>query len=972
VLVGGLFTHGDQVGLPSTNLPTSPCGGKPAAVADSMLSSRAATGNSHSPAGAAGVPAKRAAMKPYGPLRGRDDVLAVALGVVRRTHTHRASGVVLISGDPGIGKTALLGEIARQAAQMHMRVARSKCDEIGQAYPGAPILGLLRAGRDPLIAGADFEALTELTGNPLVLVDRAAGHLQTVTATHRVLIVVDDVHWADPLSRYALRFLISRLAGWPVVWVLASRSRADGIGVSAADLVEVEHICLGPLPRSAITAIARDRLGHTVTDHEQELLDVAGGNPFLATQVLEGLARCPECGSNGVPAEFHAAMRHRLSGLSSTSRDLIDALAVAGSAVPIAVLSRLCDIARGPAYDNAVDEAVASGLVTSTGTELAFIHDLVRQTLYGSIASDVRRRLHTRYAQHFLASAADPVVGAAHAKAAIVVGDASNAGVMIAAAEALVTTNAAGAAELAVHAFNMLRPGHPSWTPLGERAAAVLSITQHANDTIAVVDRLLATVDDVDTVGRIQTHAVKALWHNGRFAEIIERARHTIELAGGRHDLVARFRAAQALARTRIVDADAAAEQADTALANARTVGDRDALALGLQAAGEAAHAQRRHQLALKHFRELRAVTGISYLAEEIMQLQLLDRYDDAQTLLDAAHDHSHASPEALVPAVMFAQVKQHYNLGNLRDADRVAASVVELGQLIGTKQQVVEATLIRVFIELLRGEPTVATRRLGLVLSVLGEADAARHPGVVYSQGWLSAAQGDIEQSLAIWSELLAEPESNSYAASWPCWMPVLFEAAKACGEVDLMEVVVAIAEQTAARNPGVATLNGVAVNLRGRFNKDLAMVAESTQILRHSPRRGLRAIGFESYGQMLLQSGQRQMGLEQLDRAWDDYDYMGALIRRAGVQRAMRQAGTRRTKWSNGHCGLVHKPLTEGERRVAYLIADGHTDKSAAKALGISVNTVGTHMRSAYTKLGVRSRVQLTNALRERGELN
>jgi DNA-binding CsgD family transcriptional regulator len=55
-----------------------------------------------------------------------------------------------------------------------------------------------------------------------------------------------------------------------------------------------------------------------------------------------------------------------------------------------------------------------------------------------------------------------------------------------------------------------------------------------------------------------------------------------------------------------------------------------------------------------------------------------------------------------------------------------------------------------------------------------------------------------------------------------------------------------------------------------------------------------------------------------------------------------------------------------------VAYLIADGHTDKSAAKTLGISVNTIGTHLRSAYAKLGVQSRVQLTNALRERGELN
>jgi DNA-binding CsgD family transcriptional regulator len=52
--------------------------------------------------------------------------------------------------------------------------------------------------------------------------------------------------------------------------------------------------------------------------------------------------------------------------------------------------------------------------------------------------------------------------------------------------------------------------------------------------------------------------------------------------------------------------------------------------------------------------------------------------------------------------------------------------------------------------------------------------------------------------------------------------------------------------------------------------------------------------------------------------------------------------------------------------------MIADGHTDKSAAKALGISAKTVGTHLRSTYSKLGVQSRVQLANALRERGELN
>jgi hypothetical protein len=209
--------------------------------------------------------------------------------------------------------------------------------------------------------------------------------------------------------------------------------------------------------------------------------------------------------------------------------------------------------------------------------------------------------LHTRLARQFVESAADPVLAAVHARAAAAVGDDSNARIMVAGAEALVTTNAVDAAELALQAFRTLRPGQPQWLELGERVVSVLSRAQRANDTIAVADRLLATIDDVDAIGRIQAHVVKALWLSGHFSDLIDRAERSLALTTGRCDLTARFQAAQALAATRTVGADAAAEQADAALAQARVTRDRDALALALQAAGEAAHAQRRHQLALKY-----------------------------------------------------------------------------------------------------------------------------------------------------------------------------------------------------------------------------------------------------------------------------------------------------------------------------------------------------------------------------------
>ena len=205
-----------------------------------------------------------------------------------------------------------------------------------------------------------------------------------------------------------------------------------------------------------------------------------------------------------------------------------------------------------PAYDKAVNDAVASALVKSTGAELNFGHDLVKDAVYELIAPNVRRQLHTRFACHFVGKVGDPVLAAAHARAAATVGDIANARIMLDAAEALTTTSAVDAADLALQAFQTLRPGQPQWLELGERAISVLSRTQRAAEAIAVADLLLATVDDADVVSRIETHTVKPMWLAGHSAALVERADRAIARAGTRHDLVARFRAARALARTRI------------------------------------------------------------------------------------------------------------------------------------------------------------------------------------------------------------------------------------------------------------------------------------------------------------------------------------------------------------------------------------------------------------------------------------
>jgi DNA-binding CsgD family transcriptional regulator len=855
---------------------------------------------------------------------------------------------------------------------MNIRLARSKCDEIEQASPGAPMVGLLRTGRDPLLAAPEFQEISALTAEPLLLVDRIADHLARLADGQRLLLAVDDVQWADRVSRYALRALISRLVGIPVVWVLASRSDDVGLAVSAADSVEVEHIRLGSLPDSAIADIARDRLGPNLDARVEQMLDAAGGSPFLAVQIIDGVAQHDETGGmDGIPAQFRSAVRQRLTGLSAAARRLVEAAAVAGRPVSIIDLAELCEMDASPAYDKAVNDAVTSALVKSTGAELNFGHDLVKDAVYELIAPHVRRQLHTRFACHFVGKVGDPALAAAHARAAATVGDIANARIMLDAAEALITTSAVDAADHALQAFRTLRPDQPQWLELGERAVSVLSRTQRAAEAIAVADALLATVDDADIVGRIDTYTVKPMWLTGHSTALVERAERAIARAGTRHDHVVRFRAARALAHTRILSADQATAEADAALAEARASHDHDALALALLAAGEAAHNERRHQLALKHFRELRSVTGVPYLAEEIMELQLLDRYDDAQMLLDGATSDSGGKAGSILPDLLFAQLKQHYNLGRLQEADETASVLIELGQVTGTTVHVIEGVLMRTTVALLRGEPELATQRLRPALRLAND-DAIRHPGLSLLSGWLTTEQGDIDSGRQMLSELLeTSHRTRSYWAWWPCFATVLFSIGLVSGATNITERTVEFTEEGARRNPDVATLNGLALNLRGLLGGDLGMVAESVKILQHSPRPVLRAAGAEGYGRLLLSAGEREAALDHLDDAWDVYDRMGAFAPRARVQRLMREAGARRAKWVSDHIQVAKVSLTEAERRVAYLIANGHTNKATAKSLGISINTVGTHLRSIYSKLGIQSRVQLANVLRELGEI-
>ncbi len=251
-----------------------------------------------------------------GPLRGRSEPMASALSALRGASQHGTSASVLISGPSGIGKTALLAEICRQAARMNIRIGWSKCDPIEQVWPGAPVIAVLRAGRDPLTTAEQYEQIAGLVTEPLLLADRLASRLEDLAAVHPLLIAIDDLQWADRVSRFLLRSLLSRLVGLPVVWMFASRDNPIGIDLAGHDNVRLEHVQLAPLTTQDLAAMARDRLGRVPDERTRRYLDAAGGNPFLATQIIDSLARSAAGGEpDGAAGGFAAAMARRLADL---------------------------------------------------------------------------------------------------------------------------------------------------------------------------------------------------------------------------------------------------------------------------------------------------------------------------------------------------------------------------------------------------------------------------------------------------------------------------------------------------------------------------------------------------------------------------------------------------------------------------------------------------------------------------------
>jgi DNA-binding CsgD family transcriptional regulator/tetratricopeptide (TPR) repeat protein len=374
------------------------------------------------------------------PLVGRDRELTTLAGLLeeaRRGH----SGVVLVAGEPGIGKTRLLLELARRARAGEWHVLLGRAYESEGMPPYLPFIEALRdhlrthrpdevraqlegttpdvlrllpelASRlaSPAGPGARSPAGRDPEGERYRLFESVCGVLLNIAASPPtgLLVCLDDLQWADPPSLQLVLHLARKLDEAPVLLVCSYRSTASGGGRPLLDaLAELSRerlrrrLVLSPLSRAELGTLVAGLGGPTAPAVVDVIHGQTGGNPFFARELVRhlqdqghDLSRADLATADwGVPEGVHQVIGKRLSRLSCQADRLLQASAVLSEPLSFDVLGAMLDLEL-PSLLDALEEALRAGLLREEGERYQFSHALVRETLYRGLPLARRKRLH--------------------------------------------------------------------------------------------------------------------------------------------------------------------------------------------------------------------------------------------------------------------------------------------------------------------------------------------------------------------------------------------------------------------------------------------------------------------------------------------------------------------------------------------------------------------------------------------------
>jgi DNA-binding CsgD family transcriptional regulator len=898
--------------------------------------------------------------------------------------------VVLIAGHAGLGKSSLLEGVKLEAVERGLEVAATVANPLERDFAFGVALGLLeplvtrgagsvadRSGPASLAAPL-FEGRALAPAGDIFPFIRGLHWLAVELADAApLLLVVDDVQWADRPSLRWLVHLAQRIGDAPVALVAAVRSGEPDTPVELIRELErcaAPRLDLSPLSESAAGTLVRGRLPSVQADLEEACFEASRGNPFLLTQLVaeidaRGIDSAREV-SGLVTEGILTAVAARLERLPPEARGLarIAALLADATLDEAATLAGLELDAAARAAD-----ALAAASLMAPGTPLRFVHPLVRSAVESTIAPGERGLRHLEAARLLFDRAADPERVAGH----VVVGHRTASAWAVERLRAAArSARAAGAPRSAVaylrRALEEPPPPHERTETLRELAQAEAATgcdeaACHLEEAIALTDPGPARAALLGELGHV-------LYSRGRTAEAAGAFdRGLADLGPGdeklRNQLEAGWvtvaRLEQGLRSEAVRRMQPLLDRSDFGATHAERVLLAN-VANQVLFAGE----PRERSMALAE----RALAGGALLEEETaagmtwcIAAGVLGWADDiagmaAITDAAVADARRHGSVFGFAQAV-YARSYASYHKGQLESA------LADLELAIDARrhgwEQFLPAAIAQYAWALVdRGELDAAARAItpairegsaspGPMLALLLEARAR----VALAQGDPRAALADaLEAGRLLNDSLMPNPALTP-------WRGTAAIAASLLGDRDQAVELAAEAVGLATRF-GAPRVVGMALRAAGVANGGavgLELLREAVEVLEGSPSRLELARALVDLGAALRRERQAIAAREPLRRGLGLAVEFGALAieRRARDELAASGARPRRgsTRRSDG--------LTPSELRIAESAAQGVSNREIAQQLFLTIRTVETHLTHAYRKLGIASRAQLSDAL-------
>jgi DNA-binding NarL/FixJ family response regulator len=954
-----------------------------------------------------------------GPIVGRESALA-QLDATLDAVSAGTPACLAVEGEPGIGKTRLLGELNDRAEQRGFLVLAGSATEFERELPFSVWVDALDAyvasQEHRLHEAWDADLIGELAailptlrsageaGSRSVADERYRAHralrrlLEFLAGERPVVVILDDLHWSDEASIALLAALLRRGAEAPVLLAAALRpSQAPARLTSALAVPAVQKIALGHLSEEQATRL----LGALDPQSAAAIYRQGGGNPFY----LEQLARARGEGSTaalgssdsvfaagGVPAAVVASLAEELASLSPVERALLHGAAAAGEPFEPDLAAAIAELPTADALV-ALDALLARDLVRETPVPRRFVfrHPLVRQAVYESAPGGWRLAAHGRAAAGLADRGAPATERAHHVEQSASRGDETAIALLLDAGAAAAPRAPAAAARWFEATLRLL-PASDVDRQVDVRVA-LASALRSLGELERCRARLLEAVELLPPDSRARrvelTTSCAAVEHwLGRHDEAHRRLTRAWEELPDRSTAEAAVLEIE-LAVDGLYELDFAQtiEMGRRALATAQAVGERSliaaaaaALCLGETVAGHTIVARECWDAARAEVDRL-PDAELAPRLEALLYLAWAETYLEhyAGAVAHAARGIAIARATGegrLLAPLMLVQNFPFEMQGRLAEAIECCETSVEAARLSASPHELYRALFelgwSRYFAGDLEGAIAAHEESSRVDPRMAGGTIPNGGGGPGWGLGVALFEAGEIERGRKILLELGGEDVAHTMPVERCFDWESLTLVELAVGNVEAAAGYARRAEEDAARldlcvPAALAGRARAAVLLAVGEPLEAARAARTSAASADAAGARLQAAFSRSLeGRALVAAGERAQAIVLLREVERELDACGSLRVRDEMRRELRRLGARhepRAPVGQGDSG--YGDLTKRELQIARLLTDRKTNREIANDLYLSTKTIESHIRHIFQKLGVSSRVEVARAV-------